>query len=257
MHHALSGHLLWTTQLPFAESSSHNGLVDAALMPPTFSVSSTTSIGAAAPDAIVMDRSGRVSRLAGVNGAPVWLSDAAESLPETSSEESPIAIKLHVTPTHTFIVSLVPHQPKLRLFSSTQTYSLNVKVVASGSGALVGAYDVPNSMVEMNSVSSKDNTAGNVVVLGQDSNGSHTIKPKLVWLQTDGSVRSLLLKVSSEQGQEQIEPASVEILNSKTASRDSEPVLFHFSDDCDQGAVFQESSIGMRRLLARLLLQAC
>ncbi|UZJ53031.1 hypothetical protein CBS101457_002351 [Exobasidium rhododendri] len=217
MHHALTGHLLWTTQFPVSGEAQHTGLVDAVLLPPSFAIKETVSVAGAAPDAIVMDRSGRVIRMAGVNGAPVWLSDIAE--PASSTEEASIPIKLHSTQSHTFIISLIPHQPKLRLFSTTQTYSLRVKVISSNNGAALTTFDIPHSNVEMNAVSSRDNSAGNVLVLGQDGSSSVGIKPHLVWLQNDGSVRSVALNAPSGEKEEQIDSKSIQIVKSKTAAK--------------------------------------
>lgn len=216
MHHALTGYLLWTSPMPIIDTLHHNGVADAALLPPTFAIPSTASVAGAAPDAVVMDRSGRVVRLAGINGSPVWMSDVDGG---KDAQDQVIPVKLHSTQSHTVVVSLVPHQPKLRLFSATQTYSLHVRVLSSASGKTLAAYGVTSSNVEMVSVSSQDNSAGNVLVLGQDGEGSHGVKPQLVWLQTDGSVRSLPLPLPADAGDVQVDSSSVQTVKSKTASR--------------------------------------
>jgi outer membrane protein assembly factor BamB len=217
MHHALTGQLLWTNTLPSGKNAHHTGLVDAALIPPAKSVLETATVAAAAPDAIAMDRSGNVVRFAGFNGAIVWASQAVDWSDEAS--EVVLPIKLHSNPSHTYIVALVPHQPKVRIFSSKETYSLRVTILSSSHGTKLGSFDVPGSKVEMTTMTSRDNSVGNVVVLGDDGNPTRGIKSQLVWLQSDGSVRSLVLPTPVEPSDNAIEIAPVNIVRSKVASR--------------------------------------
>jgi outer membrane protein assembly factor BamB len=214
MHHALSGKLLWTNTIPSGVNAHHTGLVDAALIAPTMESAEKASVAAAAPDAIAMDRSGSIVRFAGFNGAIIWASQASEE-----GGEAFIPVKLHSTHSHTYVVALVPHQPTLRIFSSKETYSLRVTVFSSSKGTRLGSFDVPGSKVEMSTMTSRDNSVGNVVVLGQDGNPSRGIKPQLVWLQTDGSVRSLILPAPADPEELAIDFASINIVKTKVASR--------------------------------------
>lgn len=217
MHHALTGQLIWSSAIHSAKDAQHNGLVDAALVPSTHDISDKATVAAAAPDAIAMDRSGRVVRFAGFNGAIVWLSQAQDK--QAENMETHIPIKLHSTQSHTYVISLVPHQPTMKLFSSKESYSLHVEVYSSINGVKLSSFNIPNSKVEMDTVTSRDNTAGNVVVLGHDGNASRGIKAQLVWLQTDGSVRGFVLPEPEEIGEIEIDSTSIRIVKSAVASR--------------------------------------
>lgn len=216
MHHALTGQLLWTVDMPAMQDAKHAGLFDAALLPPLFEISSTASVVAAAPDAIAMDRSGRVFRFSGFNGAPIWLNDIAQPTAET--ETSAIPIKLHSTQAHTVVISLLPHRSKVKIFSSSETYSLSVSVFSSVDGARLCSYDLPNSQIEMTTDGST-NTADNVLVLGKDGTTTSKLQPQLIWLQSDGTIRSVKLPLPKEQKEMQVEASSVHIIKSKAASR--------------------------------------
>lgn len=214
MHHALTGQLLWSNALPGGVDAHHTGLVDAALIAPTMESSEKATVAAAAPDAIAMDRSGSVVRFAGFNGAIVWASQTS-----TDGAEASFPVKLHSTHSHTYVIALVPHQPALRIFSSKETYSLRVTIFSSSKGNRLGSFDVPGTKVEMSSTTSRDNSVGNVVVLGQDGSSSRGIKPQLVWLQTDGSVRSLVLPAPVDTEEISIDTASINVVRTKVASR--------------------------------------
>lgn len=217
MHHALTGQLIWTNPIPLAKDAQHNGLVDAALVPSTHDISEKATVAVAAPDAIAMDRSGRVIRFAGFNGAIVWLNQAQES--QIESMETRMPIKLHSTLSHTYVISLIPHQPTMKPFSSKESYSLHVTIFSASNGARLSSFNIPNSKVEMNTVTSRDNSAGNVVVLGQDSNPSRGIKAQLVWLQTDGSIRGFVLPEPEQASEIEVDSTSVRIVKSAVASR--------------------------------------
>lgn len=212
MIHAPSGRTLWTLSVPnVAANARHSGLVDAALIPPAHVPSSgSSSVASYTPDAIVMDRSGSVVRIAGLNGHPVWTKSPISLQGE--GHESIVPIRVHTTTKTTFIVSLVQHQ---RLLSSTPSYSLRVDTVSAVTGMSIATIDIPGSNVDMQSTSSSFNTAGNVIVLGQDAHQETGIAPQLVWLQTDGTIRSIALPLAEGA----IDSSTTSTLKPKSGSR--------------------------------------
>lgn len=216
MLHAPTGQTLWVYTMPNATNALNTGLVDAALIPPSvIPPAGSTSTSNIAPDVIAMDRSGAVARIAGLNGHPVWVKEALSVRGE--DVEQIIPLRLHSAPRITYVVSLVPQQRSLRLFGSSEKYSIRVYCYSTVNGALVGTIDVPNSDVALQSSSSTQSTGGNVVVIGQDAHEGPSVAPHLVWLQTDGTVRSVALPLSSEDTIKELAPATM--LKPKTSSR--------------------------------------
>lgn len=215
--HALTGYTLWQGKIPSATDSAYTGLVDAAIIPPAYlQPLETASIAALAPDVIGMDRAGSLARFAGVNGAIMWSTDPI-SVKESDSKQI-IPIKLHSDKKHVIIVSLVQSASK-GLLSSSLSHSLRVNIYQAYTGASITSFDVPGSNVEMSSTMSDRDTTGNVVVIGRNAEGDFGRNPHLVWLQTDGTIKSFEIPLPAEKSDVQIESSAIRTLKPKQANR--------------------------------------
>lgn len=198
LFHALSGQELWSRTMD-PRASSHQGVSDAALVPLSYTPPAGSGFAAAAPDVIVVDRDGTVQRFAGVNGRSLWVKKVAEEEEAQRQQDGALPVKVHATQQHVVVVHLVPTQASrlLSAFSSGQSYSLSVDVLSGRTGRRLSTFDVPGSSVDMASLpfplsNSDAKTISNIAILGKDaSDDKNIVKPQLVWLQRDGSVKSL------------------------------------------------------------------
>ncbi|MCO5565890.1 hypothetical protein L7F22_019565 [Adiantum nelumboides] len=219
LSHALTGYTLWSGKITSATDAAFTGLVDAAIIPPAYlQPLESASVAALAPDVIAMDRAGSLVRFAGVNGAVMWKADSISIKGTEPENKQIIPIKLHSDKKHVIIVSLVQSSSK-GLLSSSVSHSLRVNVYQAYTGAPITSFDVPGSNVEMASTMSDRDTTGNVVVVGRNAEGDFGRNPHLVWLQTDGTIKSFDIPLPAEKSDIQIESSSIKTLKPKQANR--------------------------------------